>query len=1203
MTGNLLEFELQRLLSEEPFVRRLARGLLFDEHRVDDVVQQTWIAALRNPPRGAADGPAGLRGWIGGVVRRLAANEVRGEVRRRRREATVESVTPVASADQLLEREELRHQVVEALQSLGEPYRTAVALRYLEGLEPTAIAIRLGVPAATVRTRVRRGLQQMRERLDRRHGGDRDAWCSALVTMIHAAPAAARGTAGAWAARQLIWAALAAALLMLGMWTWSPESALMTPPTSPRVAAADSGADSAASPATAADERRVVHASSPVAAPIVGGSMRGRLLGLGRQPLGAVQLEAFAFDGSRLFGGSVELPSVETRTAADGSFVFNGLPPHASVFMLADVDGAQQQLVPLAHTPAPDRVVDLGDVVLEPRGALTGTVVDEDGEPVAGAEVWSADLPSLVLAAMPVDRLRIDNGVLLMVPRPNAAQCADTGAWQDAARDHLAFRVVTTDYGVQPESAWLPVVVDTERFASMWRRLPFARAKCDAAGRFALRGVAFGNNVVVASKRGMATAVRQRVAVRDTAPRDVGALELTAGETAEGIVVDATGAPVKGAEVRIVPLSPLGFRGVAPCEPAVRTDVEGRFVVPGLPGGQVMVVWRGSIGEPWRLVGPVEGGDELTLSVPRPVPVTMRFVLPDGYDPSAVRVFARPTPPLGELSRLGMAGEFHMVALLPGERTPLQTTFLSPGIYTLRAELPGLAPIVRLVDVAAVTDPLHLVFAKAPEVTIVVHDARGAPVRDAEVFVQSDGDPDARSVMASRYGMQTFDDPWPLPPLRSDAEGRVVLRAAPGPMRVSARHGRDGAASHALEVLADVRVTLQLGGTGAIVGRAGVAPNDGGKPGDYRVTARLHWQEPDVSPIVDEAGARPDADGRFRFDGLVPGRYTVRWLDPLPPSLTFSTMIAALRDRIGWGIASVREAQVEVVADGVVDVQFAEGGQVGAFGAVRGVVRVAGAPAAGCTVWLREAEHLADGSFSDAGWERRARATIGPDGGFVVGDLPLTTCWLGVRDSDHGEFLHVFEVEVSAGSPVPVRADIELGRLQGRVMAHDGVPLTVGRVLLHRVESGKVLEGRATDVGADGRFAFDRLPLGEWELRVRARHDRCQGPRVAVLRGDATPPVELTCRAVHHVRVRLADDVIVPEGSMTLFGLRPVGQEVFSSHAGPSREHEFTLDEPGHYEVILRIGGVWTTASPKPIQVLHLDEFVEVRPGEPHEHR
>ncbi len=55
----------ETLLRHAHFVRALARSLLRDEHRVDDIVQETMLAAWRR--RAALRGD--VRGWLATVVR------------------------------------------------------------------------------------------------------------------------------------------------------------------------------------------------------------------------------------------------------------------------------------------------------------------------------------------------------------------------------------------------------------------------------------------------------------------------------------------------------------------------------------------------------------------------------------------------------------------------------------------------------------------------------------------------------------------------------------------------------------------------------------------------------------------------------------------------------------------------------------------------------------------------------------------------------------------------------------------------------------------------------------------------------------------------------------------------------------------------------------------------------------------------------
>src|SRR6185436_1685098 len=72
----------EQLLEHTAFLTRLARQLVGDEHRAEDVVQDACVRALEQPPREARS----LRGWLAVVVSNLARNERRGAERRELRE-------------------------------------------------------------------------------------------------------------------------------------------------------------------------------------------------------------------------------------------------------------------------------------------------------------------------------------------------------------------------------------------------------------------------------------------------------------------------------------------------------------------------------------------------------------------------------------------------------------------------------------------------------------------------------------------------------------------------------------------------------------------------------------------------------------------------------------------------------------------------------------------------------------------------------------------------------------------------------------------------------------------------------------------------------------------------------------------------------------------------------------------------------------
>jgi DNA-directed RNA polymerase specialized sigma24 family protein len=65
------------LLEHAAFLRGLARSLVLDESRADDVVQEAYMAALRRPPPPRVR----LRAWLAAVTRNLALRSRRTDRR------------------------------------------------------------------------------------------------------------------------------------------------------------------------------------------------------------------------------------------------------------------------------------------------------------------------------------------------------------------------------------------------------------------------------------------------------------------------------------------------------------------------------------------------------------------------------------------------------------------------------------------------------------------------------------------------------------------------------------------------------------------------------------------------------------------------------------------------------------------------------------------------------------------------------------------------------------------------------------------------------------------------------------------------------------------------------------------------------------------------------------------------------------------
>lgn len=165
-------------------IRRLARGLVAGDDLADDVVQETWVVALRRPPAEREH----LGGWLAGIARNVARNLRRGQRRRLAREAQAAREGAAPSPAEVVERIEEHRRVLELARELEEPYRSTIVLRFFDDLTPTEIAARLGRPVPTVKTHLRRGLERLRARLDADHGGDRARWQHALGPIAFGTP-------------------------------------------------------------------------------------------------------------------------------------------------------------------------------------------------------------------------------------------------------------------------------------------------------------------------------------------------------------------------------------------------------------------------------------------------------------------------------------------------------------------------------------------------------------------------------------------------------------------------------------------------------------------------------------------------------------------------------------------------------------------------------------------------------------------------------------------------------------------------------------------------------------------------------------------------------------------------------------------------------------------------------------------------------
>ncbi|MBK8095493.1 MAG: sigma-70 family RNA polymerase sigma factor [Planctomycetes bacterium] len=249
-------------------LRSLAADLVGDRHLAEDLLQEAACRTVATPPpRGGS-----LFGWLHTIVRNLAGEERRRQKRRRNRELAAARPEPLPSVAELLVRREALRAVTDAVLELEEPFQSTVFLRYFENLSPTAIATRAGIPLATVKSRLQRGLSQLRERLDRRAGGDRTRWMGALAG-VFGVPALTTAwlTTGTFVMGQAVKFAVGTAAVgavAALVWTMSRDADLAAAPTESNPGDAPSAAPAATTPApTTPDDQRIAVPTEDVIEP------------------------------------------------------------------------------------------------------------------------------------------------------------------------------------------------------------------------------------------------------------------------------------------------------------------------------------------------------------------------------------------------------------------------------------------------------------------------------------------------------------------------------------------------------------------------------------------------------------------------------------------------------------------------------------------------------------------------------------------------------------------------------------------------------------------------------------------------------------------------------------------------------------------------------------------------------------------------
>ncbi len=881
-----------------------------------------------------------------------------------------------------------------------------------------------------------------------------------------------------------------------------------------------------------------------------------------------------AQDGRPLAGALAWLATdfgAAVRAGADGTFRFPDLPEEGGVTAAAP-----------GFFPGDGQVLGkrLPTFALQPRLAASGMVVDEAGRPVAGARLEASYLPDRLQAvkgytvyrsggfarSAPSGRFRLA-GLLAGVAyemridregfAPARLELPAREAGKPVADLRIVLRAGRTLFGTVVDAGRRPVAgarvnlraaAPTSLQARLWvirgdsnpdGCLP--EAPTDAAGRFELKDLAAGTFDLTVRARGFAPLTVPALAVPEgTGTTDAGAVMLARGASIHGLVADAKGNPVDGAEVRAkapereeIPRLTRGDPGPADAV----TAADGSFVLEDRSPGETLDL---AVTRPGYGPGSAPG-----VAVPSETPVRIvlqptarvagRTLDPEGKPVAGASVFLseQESKSLGGQSVLMPSGRFHRGTA--DDEGGFSFDGVSPGPFTLSARAPRRqeAELANL-EVKGGQDltGLDLVLAPGAEVAGKVLSPEGRPVPETEVAV----------VEASENGFPSFS------PLRAttDGDGQYRIEGIP-----PGKHTLEAHAEGYRRAVRDVELTPAAAAVDFALERgleaSGRVVDDAGNPVPGARLLLVAGQNAFDSPRTVSG-----ADGTFRFSGLQDGTYRLAALkdgytsDRKGTTVTLAgAPVSGLEVKLsGGGTITGRLTGVELsqLSQVRVSTNRAELGRVDS----EGVYQILHVPPGEWTVTAvvpdtplhaeghvtlepgaREArldlqlgggrtltgmvtsngEPLAGASLSLARPKTEMGQTAATDhqGGFRFGGLEDGVYDLGVSTPKGAQ--HHESVEISGDREI--RVELRTASLAGRAIdAADSSPVSGVRISLRPTVEGPTLFGDAT---TDARGAFRLLEVGDGAWTLRATREG-YAPAERQVRVDGSTPDEIELR-------------------------------------------------------------------------------------------
>ncbi len=558
---------IEELLGNAGWMERFAHTLCQDG---DDLAQDAWVAALESGgPR-----PEQQRAWFATVMRNSFRMRLRGSQRRTQREQAAPEPQQPPIPDVLTQRLLVERRLGDHLLRLTESQREVILLHFYEGMSAADIGRQLGVPATTIRSRLERSLELLRDALDDESNGDRGAWRLALAPLLDVPPASAiPGTAlgvVAMSAKMKIAIGLALLLLIGG-------AVKMTLPTGKKpVPASVTTSDHQARIAKLSKERKL---GSAIDTKIPGCPIRGTVRSADDN---GTLAHALVLSSSH--------PQAAHTTDAEGRFVIENAP-EGELGLGASAEEHKSALRMVKHRCG--REVSL---VLERGGVLVeGTVLDIGGGPVARASVGLAAVRQNATGLLPAlsdenghYSLRVDAGAYgLGVSHPAYVTINEFLAVGGTTlqRDIVLLpaggirgRVTEAESGEAVASASIEVV--GTHAGVMARQTVYS----DDDGRFALSGLGPGRTQLRVRAVGLTTNFTIELGLAEER-MDV-EIALERGFTIAGYVVEK-GSDKPVAKATVVAVNPVTSEAL-PGRHA--TSEDGYFEIHGLKAGSYMVM-------------------------------------------------------------------------------------------------------------------------------------------------------------------------------------------------------------------------------------------------------------------------------------------------------------------------------------------------------------------------------------------------------------------------------------------------------------------------------------------------------------------------------------------------------------------------------------------------------------------------------------